>query len=293
MVYNEVSFIHERGDPMPFDLHCHSRLSDGSMEIEDIVFWASAIGLSGIAVTDHDTMDGVERAEKAAKKGFEIIPGIELSCYDEKRRRKVHILCYYPIMTDELRSICDEMNLRRKTASEEMLQRVQKLYPISEQHVARIGGTSTVIYKPHIMQALMDMGYTSSIYGELYKILFDPQVGSCSCRPRYTDVYAALAAAHRAGAVVCLAHPGVYRSFELLEELCGKCLLDGVEYRYPRQKEGEAEILDRLINQFGLIPTAGTDFHGFYTPRTNPIGTCVASKTVIDRIKELKKSKEV
>jgi predicted metal-dependent phosphoesterase TrpH len=256
----------ERRKGMPFDLHCHTRLSDGSMEIEDLVEFAVSLGLSGIAVTVHDTFEGAERAIKAADGRLEIIPGIELSCYDFQRERKVHLLCYYPEMTDELSQICRQMNERRQRASQEMLRQVLALYPISQHHLAQISRTGTTLYRAHIMHALMDMGYADAIYGSLYRTLFDSKTGSCFCRTEYTEVYAALAAAHRAQGVVCMAHPGVYRSYELLEELCQQNLLDGVEYDYPRRKEDERQLLDRIVPKYGLIPTGGTDFHGSYTP---------------------------
>lgn len=88
------------------DLHCHTKLSDGSMGIEDVVFYAKRMGLDFIAITDHDTMAGVTRASVLGQRyGIQVIPGVEISCIDSKRGRKVHMLCYLPLKPMRLESI--------------------------------------------------------------------------------------------------------------------------------------------------------------------------------------------
>ena len=82
---------------MTGDLHCHTRLSDGAMGLEEAVFYAKRSGLNFLSITDHDTMTGVVRAGIiGARHGIRIISGVELSCYDYERKKKVHLLCYLP-----------------------------------------------------------------------------------------------------------------------------------------------------------------------------------------------------
>ena len=85
------------GEFMRADLHCHSRYSDSSVTVQDIVRMAKLHQVDAIAITDHDTLAGQEEALLYGKQyGVEIVPGLELSGWDYKRQQKAHILCYYP-----------------------------------------------------------------------------------------------------------------------------------------------------------------------------------------------------
>ena len=80
---------------MPADLHCHTKISDGSTVIEDLITLAKSRKLTAISVTDHDTLAGVTRARVLGERfGVKVVPGVELSCFDNKRGRKVHLLAY-------------------------------------------------------------------------------------------------------------------------------------------------------------------------------------------------------
>lgn len=81
---------------MAADLHCHTRVSDGSDEVEELIDMAVRRGLHALAVTDHDSFAAVQRAlAYGEEKGIEVVPGIEVSTIDSKRKRKAHILCYF------------------------------------------------------------------------------------------------------------------------------------------------------------------------------------------------------
>ena len=155
------------------DLHCHSKLSDGSMSIGDIVFYAKRCGLDVIALSDHDTMDGVAKAQELGKAcGLEVIPAVELSSYDPSNDRTVHILCYFPKKPEKLEPLFKTMQRRRDEAGLTMIKRVMRQYPVTEEHVRRYSDQSTSIFKVHIMHALLDLGYDSKIYGDVYQGLF-------------------------------------------------------------------------------------------------------------------------
>ena len=90
------------------DLHCHSKLSDGSTGLDDIVFYAKRAGLDALAITDHDTMSGVPRAEILGRRyGLTVIPGVEISTFDPNTSRRVHILCYLPHKSDALAGLLE------------------------------------------------------------------------------------------------------------------------------------------------------------------------------------------
>lgn len=269
---------------MEFDLHCHSRMSDGSCEPEEVVRQAARAGLSGIALTDHDTAAGIGRAGRAGKQlGVEVIPGVEVSTIDPDSGRKFHLLVYAPADLSPLEPLLKRMRESRRECGEEMFRRVSQRIPITREQVSRIGAESGIWFRQHLMQAAMELGYTPSIFGELYHELFSRE-GGCLVPPKYTGLEEALPAAKRTGGVLVAAHPGVYRSIALTERLAREGWIDGLEFDYPRRKDEEIPELTRIAEKYGLIRTAGTDFHGYYAPCPHPIGSCRAGEETVGRI---------
>lgn len=260
---------------MAADLHCHTKISDGSTGIDEIVELAKNRGLSAIAITDHDTFAGVTRAQVHGRKlGVQVIHGAEVSAMDMKRGRLVHILCYNCTHPDRMEGAFKKIGDSRKKAMNIALYKVMRLYPITPQMVAKRSVGSATVFKSHIMQALMDAGYTDKVYGGLYKTLFDWKRGLARTKISYPDVYDMLDLIHEAGGLAVMAHPGVYDSHELLKELVNDKKLDGIECSYPRAKDGETEMLTALADKYKLIKTGGTDFHGCNCTTVHPLGTC-------------------
>lgn len=277
------------------DLHCHSKLSDGSTGLEDIVFYARRSGLDFISITDHDTMSGISRAQILGHRyGVTVIPGVEISCTNPLNQRRVHILCYLPQKPDRIVGMLTRILEDRRRAGMVMLERVMRYYPITEEHVNRYAASSKSIYKVHIMQALLDLGYDSRIYGELYHSLFDKDSQhSCYEPVHYPDVEDVLELIQQARGIAVLAHPTVYQSMELAKALAPSGLLQGVEVHHPRNAQEDKDALLQLAKQFDLIITGGTDFHGFYSSgRPNPLGTCITTETNIKKLFQLAKTLE-
>ena len=271
---------------MKGDLHCHTKLSDGSEGIEEVIALAKRSGLDFISLTDHDTMASFSRAKILADRyGINVIPGVELSAYDEVRNRKVHILCYLPAKPDRLEGLCIRANESRKKAGNEMARLVMKKYPITVEGIIKYSSSSNCIYKQHIMRALFDAGYTTTIYGDLFRELFARKTGSCSVSYRYPDVYEVLEAIHEAGGVAVFAHPSVYDSMDLLRELVEKDLLDGIEVFHPRNKEEDRIACIALAKEKGLLITGGSDFHGMYASTNKSyIGSEMIGKEALDQL---------
>lgn len=270
------------------DLHCHTRLSDGSMGIEDILFYAKRAGLDFISITDHDTLAGFTRADVVGKRlGIHVIQGVEISCYDFERGRKVHILCYLPQKPNRLEGICMKVLEARNQAGIEMANKVMQYYPVTLDHIMRHASGSKAIYKAHIMHALMDLGYTGEIYGDLFSQLLSAGPGICAVNFEYPDVLKVLGLIRIAGGIAVMAHPESYGSVELLEDLAQKNMLDGVELDYPTNTpEGRAAI-EVIADNYGLIKTGGTDFHGFYRTKPQPLGTCVTVEQSLNELFKL------
>lgn len=273
------------------DLHCHTRLSDGSMSIDDLIFYAKRAGLDFIAVTDHDTMEGVTRAAILGKRyGINVISAAELSCWDEARGRKTHILCYLPEKPDRLQGLFTQMLDNRTKTGKRIIRAVMRYYPITEEHISRYTLGSKSIYKAHIIQALLDLGYDCQSHGDLYRELFDYQTGTCARTVEYLGLYEALETIRSAGGIAVLAHPPVYDSMELLEELAKKEMIQGVETYHPRISPGDEQEISRLAEKYGLIKVGGSDFHGFLSGRPNPLASRISPAQSINALFQLKKN---
>ena len=163
---------------------------------------------------------------------------------------------------------------------------------MTREHVLRYSAASNSIYKVHIMQALLDLGYDTAIYGPLYQQLFSDHGGSCIEKTAYPQLEEVLQAVRQARGVAVFAHPSVYQSMELVRQLAPSGLIDGIEVYHPRNKPEDQQELLELCRQHNLIVTGGTDFHGSYASRkANPLGTCVTDaanlKKLFARAKEL------
>lgn len=276
---------------MTGDLHCHTKFSDGSLGMEDVILQAKRMGIDFLSITDHDTLSSFSRASILGERyGVHIIPGVELSAWDKSRNRKVHILCYAPQKPDRLEGLCLKSCQIRKACASEMVENVMKRYPITPESVMKYATGSKSIFKQHIMHALMDYGYTTHFYGKLNKELFDLETGSCVVEREYPDVHFVLDLIHSSKGVAVLAHPYVYGSMELLEELAASGKLDGVEvYHYSANEEERARLLE-IAQKHNLIVTGGSDFHGLYNQEASHIGSEVTDKENLDRIFKLTNS---
>jgi len=259
---------------MPADLHCHTRISDGSTTLDDLILIAKRRRMQTISVTDHDTVAGVTRAKILGDRhGIEIIPGVEFSCYDYKRNRKVHILAYMFTEPERLIGLCKRISDARKNASAKMITKVMRFYPITTEMVVRTASGSTNIFKQHIMQALMNAGYSCTVFGELYDHLLGSKNGTCLVEPELPDVFEVLEQLEIAGALAVLAHPYMYNSMELLPELI-EAGLDGVEVWHPTHSQENTDELLEIARKHNLLTTGGSDFHGMYNREPVPLGTC-------------------
>ncbi len=274
---------------MACDLHCHSKISDGSLGIDEIIAIARRRGLSALSITDHDAVAGATRAVVIGKRqGIEIIHGVEMSAWDPQRNRKVHILGYLCDSPDRLEGMCRQTNNSRRAAATEMMRKVLRYYPIIPDSVVRCASGSTNVFKQHIMHALMDAGYADGFYGEVYQKLFSPKSGCAYVATEYPDVREVIDLIHSAGGLTVLAHPYTYDSTDLMQELVSSGLLDGVEVWHPRNNEQQTADLQDFASSHDLLMTGGSDFHGMYTKSPRPLGSFSAPDETVKWMKEYK-----
>jgi len=248
------------------DLHCHSTASDGTLSPTEVVDLAVASGLSALALTDHDTIEGVAEAAGAARKvGLDFVPGIEISC-DVPRPATMHLLGYgfdprSPILLDLTTRLIEGRNDRNPRI-------IRKLNELGvtitmEEVEAEAGGN--VVGRPHIAAVLMRKGYVSSI-----KQAFDKYLAQGA--PAYFDKERltpkqAIGLVLESGGVPVLAHPVQLRTENDAQlERIVKDLTDlglvGLEVIHSDHDAAMVDKYSKLAERYGLIKTGGSDFHG-------------------------------
>lgn len=253
---------------MVVDLHAHSTASDGSETPSALVEMAVSRGLTALALTDHDTLEGIEEARAAAEGAdIDLIPGTELSL-DFDGGMHLVVLWLEPgpgPLQDRLASLQEGRNRRNATIADLL---VALGMPVSIEEVAEEAGSGSV-GRPHIAAVMMRKGYVRSV-AEAFDLWLGAGKPAYSGRPRLSPEEA-ISLAVTSGGVPVLAHPhtlGINRSHEMAELLtrlrsAGLVGLEALCAGYHRhEREGYAD----LATRFGLVPSGGSDYHGAYKP---------------------------
>ena len=274
---------------MAGDLHCHTKLSNSSMGIDDLIVLAQKRGIDTIAVTDRDCQAGTVRAKIIGeRRGITVIPGVEISSYDSKRDKYAEILCYLSDSPDRLEGLCHRNIVIRKKASQIMTLKIAQRYPITPELVLKCATGATAVFEQHIMHALLECGLTDKIYGELYEELFSPESPkNVLVKMNFPEPKEVIEAIHEAGGIAVLAHPGTNGTFELIDELL-ECGLDGIEVWHPDNTAEQQEKLLELTKSKGILAVGGTDFKGMYSKKAICIGEHTAPDTAIKALMSYK-----
>lgn len=278
---------------MAADLHCHTKLSDGSVGIEDLIVIAQKSGIDTIAITDHDCLAGTVRGQVIGKRyGVTVIPGVEISAFDFEAGKKVHILSYLADSPNRLEAVCKRVSVARKRAGQIMMLKVASRFPITSDFIINHASGSTNLYKQHIMHALMDAGYTDRIFGDLYYALFDASNETNILAPtKYPSVEEVINEIHGAGGIAVLAHPAHFNNFDEIEDYISMGL-DGVEVWHPSADEETISRLLELCKKKKILATGGSDFHGIYGAKTVTLGACSTPQEHLDKLLGYKAKKK-
>jgi len=253
---------------MPVDLHVHTTASDGVLSPSDVVTAAVAAGLTALAITDHDTVAGVEEALMAAAgTSLTVVPGVELSA-DVTATSDVHILGLGIEHRDKrLRETLAVLRTQRETRARSMVDLlVAAGHAIDFASVARIAGSGSV-GRVHIARALIEAGSVPDI-DSAFKTLIGA-AGPFYVAKDTLGAAEAVAAIHGAGGVAVLAHPGVSGEAALVPLIDAG--LDGIEAFHAEHDIAQQQHFVSLARRHGLLVTGGSDFHG-PSVRSAPIG---------------------
>ena len=248
---------------MLIDLHVHSNASDGTLSPTELIIHAKEKGLSAIALTDHDTVEGINEAmEAGALYQMEVIPGIELSA--DFPNDNLHILGYNinfkdPTFLKKLAPIQNGRNIR----NEKMLQALHDLgFDIS------ISDDADIVTRAHFARALYDAGHVSSL-DQAFKLYLSP--GKPGYVKRITpSPEECINLIHGGGGLAVLAHPTLYglkapEIMSLIKRLTGYGL-DGIEVMHSVHSMQDEIFLRDLAKKNNLLITGGSDFHGSNKP---------------------------
>ena len=272
------------------DLHIHSTASDGRLNPADIVRQAAEQGLSAIAITDHDSVDGIVPALVAAKAFPElrVIPAIELST--DVPQGEVHVLGYFIDYADrEFQVTLERMRHSRLHRAQGMIAKLKNfgIY-IDWERVQEIAGTGSM-GRPHIAQAMLEKGYITS-----FKEAFDKYISRDGPayveREKMTPVEAVELLLQVNGLPV-LAHPFTAKNPEMLIAGLRAAGLIGIEAYYDGYTADEISRLVSLAGKYGLIVTGGSDYHGLEATNETMIGGVDVPLESVERLIALAKQR--
>ncbi len=275
---------------MLFDLHVHSTASDGTLSPEELINEAVSMGLLGIAITDHDTTDGLQIAEKYLSThgiALDFIPGIEMNT--ELGEYEVHILGYYiDYNNHRLQERLSEIRGQRQQRAKSMVDKLCELgLKIDYEDVISLAG-SDLIARPHVAMAMVKAGYVENI-----KEAFNKYIGKG--KPAYVNRYKftpdeAIELIEQAGGIAVLAHPGLITDQSLMPNILDMGIV-GLEVYYPEHNEEQIEAFLNLARDNRLLITGGSDFHGLNSSESRAqLGATGINSVHMSKMKALNKN---
>jgi len=266
-----------------FDLHLHTTASDGRLSPEDVVRTAAELGLAVISITDHDSVEGIAPALKAAENHppLRVIPGVE--CSTDVPRGEVHVLGYFiDYSNPELVIKLAAFRNSRKVRAQKMIEKLAAMgINIEWNRVEDIAGAGSV-GRPHIAQAMLEKGYVPSL-----KEAFNRYIGREA--PAYVErekmtPEEVVQLITRVGGLAVLAHPADVDDLEHLIPRLQRVGLVGIEVYYNNYPLRTTQYLASLAHKHALVATGGSDFHGMDSATETPIGGVAIPREGVERL---------
>lgn len=270
------------------DLHTHSWCSDGTQSPADLVRTAAQAGVGVVALTDHDVTAGWDEAGRQGEElGVSVVPGIELSC--QAGGISVHLLAYLPDPEHpDLATMLQRVRHHRHTRLRTMVQRLaDDDYPVDYDEIVAHAGVGATLGRPHVADALVRAG----VYPDRDRAFADVLHGRSRYYVRHwaPDALDAVRTVRAAGGVPVMAHPfasarGRTVSERVIQEMAGAGML-GLEVDHRDHRDADRARGAQLCDQWGLIPTGASDYHGSGKP--NRIAEHTTAPEALERLMSL------
>ncbi len=268
------------------DLHTHSLFSDGKLSPTELTEKAKAKGLVALALTDHDTIDGLPEAKKACKElGLQFINGVEIT--SDFNGKEAHVLAYgFSLNNNELNEFLKNQNELRENRIRSMIEKLQIMdVSLTFESIKEISGNGS-IGRPHLAKALVNAGYAKNS-----SMAFSKYIGNYSpayFKSDHCDYKEVIKVIHRAKAKAILAHPARNYTDEELNEWIYHGI-DGFEMIHPTHPYPLQQKYENLSNQYGLLKTGGSDYHGFYSKDEVYFGVVTINTLIVQNLVTLQK----
>jgi predicted metal-dependent phosphoesterase TrpH len=266
------------------DLHSHTTASDGTLSPRELVRAAVKRGVRVLAITDHDSTDGLGEAfdEATRHPPLTIVPGLEINC--DVPGAEVHILGYYvehaaAWFQDFLREQRAERVARVHRIAERLAELGMPIDPADVFAIVKEGSAG----RPHVAQVMVQRGYVKSVREAFDRWLHAS--GPANVPRRRLAPSEAVGIVRRAGGVPVFAHPGLAARDELVPELVAAGLM-GIETYYAEHSAAQTAHYAELCREHGLVATGGSDYHGERSGRTNPLGHPPVPMRVYEELKD-------
>ncbi|MBB63518.1 MAG: phosphatase [Waddliaceae bacterium] len=265
------------------DLHCHSTCSDGTMTPIELIDLALSQGLSGLAITDHDTVSAYEEAlEYAQEKNFQLLSGVEFSAFH--LGESVHLLGYgFRLDHEAIQSLCQRHVKRRIERATKILEKLadRGMPIVHEEIIFSAFGVNqktkgAIVGRPHIAQVMVQKGYVSSITEAFHKYLGDGR--PCCVETSTVSARETVDCIHEAGGYAVIAHPHLIPHSFVIRDLQNMDF-DGIEVYYGNLPKHREERGLRMANKKEWMITGGSDFHGSVKPHIRLGASWVGEET--------------
>ena len=269
---------------MAVDLHLHSTASDGTMEPAAIVSRASELGLTTIALTDHDTFSGIPEAyEESVNHALRLIPGVELSAVQDGR--DFHVVSYF--LDTHNSELNEKLEKLRRSRHERAVRIVDKLVALGANiNYAQVEQTAKgeAVGRPHIAQVLVQNGAATDTGDAFEKYLGR---GRPAFEAKYVlEIEEIFRLVHQAGGVASLAHPALAGVDESILARFQAQGLDGIEVWHADHTEDQTRYLQKIAEKLGFLMTGGSDCHGSAKRRGFVLGTLLVPDEIIEPLEE-------
>lgn len=270
---------------MVYDLHVHTNYSDGLFSPAVVVKNAIDRSINGIAITDHDSIDGIEEAINESKKNnnIEIIPGIELGCV--YKNEEVHILGLFIDFKDS-EIINQTMKLKegREKRGIEMVKLINNLGMELTIEDVKEFSRDNYIGRPHIARALTKKNYVANLQEAFNRYL---ERGKPAYAERYTlPIEDAIMLIERIGGISSLAHPGLLKNTAIIDYCISKGI-KGIECYHSKHSKHQSKSFIKIAKKNKLLITGGSDCHGELTNGDLLLGKYGVGEVEINKIKEM------